>query len=607
MVAATPIAAAASTVRAPKASSPSPHRRRPLAPTEKDNAAVSGKPLSKEISSRYLSPSSSSTSTSTSRRFLSPLPTSSSSGPKRSHSVDRSRPSAAPHGGEHVPSVAARALRTTTRSLSVSFQGESFSFQTSMAKPATSSSPSRKPTPDRRRPAGAPARSDHLTENSKPLNHRRWPAARAQQSNLLLTRSLGCSPVGKKDPVLDAVRLLRQSMVLDEALQQNSFNVGGSGNLSASSDTDSASSESNSGSQELSIPPRARPALRGISVPARFLRETNSRLRRLPEPGTPISSTGSRTASTPKPITVKKSLINGPLSSPAVASSPRHGSIRHPSPSKLSATPLLREVGSPSQARNGTVTSSSSPGLGKAPSILRFAAEWRYVNAQGDATLSAQRLNAEMAYLEEWPLIDGDHLSSLSGAIEALKASTLRLPVVGGAKAEFQDVKNAVGSAVDAMQAIGNSICSLLSRVEESSSVTAELAKVAAQERALMDKSRELLSTVAAMHSHTSRSSTVRISDATPLAAPLVLADIKKNELLPVSNPQNLVEDAKVELADLAMDLVVEATTEAVLVASPMRTIADTIENLPKGMIEAAKMIELPDLIRAVEAINLSG
>ncbi|XP_010909087.1 QWRF motif-containing protein 2 [Elaeis guineensis] len=567
-VAATPIAATAtSTVRAPKGPSPSPHRRRPLAPSEKDNAAISRKPLSKEISSRYLSPSSSSTSTSASRRFLSPLPTPSSSGPKRSNSVDRSRPSAAAHGGEDVPSAAARALRTTTRSLSVSFQGESFSFQTSMAKPAASPSPSRKPTPDRRRPAGASARSDHLTENSKPLNHRLWPAARAQQSNQLLTRSLGCSPVGgKKDPVLDAVRLLRQSMVLDEALRQDSFNIGGNGNLSASSDTDSASSESNSGSQELTIPPRARPAPRGISIPARFFQETNSRLRRLPEPGTPISSTGTRTASTPKPVTVKKSLINGPLSSPAFASSPRHGSIRHPSPCKLSATSSLREVGSPSQVRNGTVASSSSPGLGKAPSILRFATEvrrgrkgesrieeahllrlcynrhlqWRYVNAQADATLSAQGLNAEkylynawittselrdsittkrlelqvltqnlklnsilkgqMAYLEEWPLIDGDHFSSLSGAIEALKASTLRLPVVGGAKAEFQDVKNAVGSAVDAMQAIGNSICSLLSRVEESSSVTTELAKVAAQERALMDKSRELLSTVAAMH-----------------------------------------------------------------------------------------------------------
>lgn len=36
-----------------------------------------------------------------------------------------------------------------------------------------------------------------------------------------------------------------------------------------------------------------------------------------------------------------------------------------------------------------------------------------------------------MGYLEEWSLVDKDHLSSLSGATEALKASTLRLPIVG--------------------------------------------------------------------------------------------------------------------------------------------------------------------------------
>ncbi|RRT49909.1 hypothetical protein B296_00049061 [Ensete ventricosum] len=40
----------------------------------------------------------------------------------------------------------------------------------------------------------------------------------------------------------------------------------------------------------------------------------------------------------------------------------------------------------------------------------------------------------QMTYLEEWSLMDRDHSNALSGAIEALKATTLRLPVVGGAK-----------------------------------------------------------------------------------------------------------------------------------------------------------------------------
>lgn len=42
-----------------------------------------------------------------------------------------------------------------------------------------------------------------------------------------------------------------------------------------------------------------------------------------------------------------------------------------------------------------------------------------------------------MAYLEDWSLLDREHSSSLSGAIEALKASTLRLPIVGGARVCF--------------------------------------------------------------------------------------------------------------------------------------------------------------------------
>lgn len=40
----------------------------------------------------------------------------------------------------------------------------------------------------------------------------------------------------------------------------------------------------------------------------------------------------------------------------------------------------------------------------------------------------------QLFYLDEWALLDRDHSNSLSGATEALKASTLRLPVIGGAR-----------------------------------------------------------------------------------------------------------------------------------------------------------------------------
>lgn len=38
-----------------------------------------------------------------------------------------------------------------------------------------------------------------------------------------------------------------------------------------------------------------------------------------------------------------------------------------------------------------------------------------------------------MAYLNEWDKIETEHNLALSGAIEDLKSSTLRLPVTGGA------------------------------------------------------------------------------------------------------------------------------------------------------------------------------
>ena len=56
-----------------------------------------------------------------------------------------------------TPLLPATALFTSTRSLSVSFQGESFSFQVSKAKPAPSPSV-RKGTPERKKAGTTPAR-----------------------------------------------------------------------------------------------------------------------------------------------------------------------------------------------------------------------------------------------------------------------------------------------------------------------------------------------------------------------------------------------------------------------------------------------------------------
>ncbi|KAL6560759.1 QWRF motif-containing protein 2 [Orobanche gracilis] len=111
----------------------------------------------------------------------------------------------------------------------------------------------------------------------------------------------------------------------------------------------------------------------------------------------------------------------------------------------------------------------------------------------------ASILRRQMSSLEDWASLEKDHSVSLVGAIEALKASTLRVPVVGGATANLQSLKDATGSAVDVMQATASSIYSLLPMVEETNSLVTELAKVTARERALLEQCTDTISLLAAM------------------------------------------------------------------------------------------------------------
>ncbi|GJM96719.1 hypothetical protein PR202_ga13581 [Eleusine coracana subsp. coracana] len=340
-----------------------------------------------------------------------------------------------------------------------------------------------------------------------------------------LAKSYDCSLHKRDAAVLAAVRSLRQSMVFEEGVRHSSFD---GGDYLMSSDTESVSSGSNSGSQDagIGISHRARPPSKGMSVPARFLQDAAaSRSHRFADPSTPYLTHNSGLATSPRTAPVKKSLLNG------FVSSPLNRSMRQPSPSKLTGNPS-RRMSSPLRPRNSTGSSTSSwdqhrrgsSGYGldgevkrrwhggskvDCEHLLRILSnrylQWRCVNAQADAALAAQKLTAQfcsmqMTYLEEWSLLERDYADSLSGIVEALTTTILCLPITDGAKADMQDVKNAVGSAVDIMQTIGSSLCALLSKLAGTSVLVSDLAKVATEERTLMDQSRELLSTLATMH-----------------------------------------------------------------------------------------------------------
>ncbi|KAE8670013.1 QWRF motif-containing protein 2 [Hibiscus syriacus] len=533
----------------------------------KDNGSiVKKKPRGREVPSRYLSPSpspSSAAAANMTARFPSPLvsrPTNMAAGnktttmfssplPKRSQSVDRRRPGVQVSQGNSFDfnelSAASKMLITSTRSLSVSFQGEAFSLPVSKTKPQVGSS--RKATPERRR--ATPGRDrDRGVMNSKPADPHRWPArtGKSNSGSNPMSRSLDCfgesNLLGGSGAVL--VKSLQQSLMLDESSRRISFDANcvnktfcASCDLSAS-DTDSLSSGSTNS--------------RSVLASARFWQETNSRLRRLQDPGSPLSmNSGPRVAA---------------MSSPRTMVSPIRGGTRPASPSKLwtsSTSSPLRGL-SPARVRSavgGQMIGSSV----NTPSIISFPADirrgkvgedrivdahtlrllynhylqWRFANARTEAVFMAQELRAEkdlwnawvttselqysvtlkrikllllrqklkltsilkgqISRLEAWALLDGDHTSSLLGATEALRASTLRLPIVGKAVVDIQDLKDAISSAVYVMHAMASSICPLSSKVKEMNSLVTELASVAGNERVLLEECKDHLSLLAAI------------------------------------------------------------------------------------------------------------
>ncbi|KAL3621084.1 hypothetical protein CASFOL_035996 [Castilleja foliolosa] len=555
--------------------------RPPLLPSEKDYSSngisnTQKKPKSKIVSSRYMSPSTStsnstsiSSSSSSSRRYPSPS-VSTKSNPasytpslssKRSVSVDRRRSSAVrPLTGNGADiSAATKLLITSTRSLSVSFQGESFSLPVSKTKIAPSSpnpSSARKGTPERRRnftpSRGKPESLVNQPENPKFADQHCWPA-RNRTVSKPLSRSLDCKLIGS----INGSRSLQQSMIDERRISIDLGNSkilktvhrGPDGNSVSNdittSDSDSVSSGSTSGVHVRNEPSR------GIAVSARFWQETNSRLRRLQDPGSPLStSPGSKLIGLPK---LKRTTSNGSslLSSPRTISSPRKSIGSSPSRGQ-----------SPSHVRNAVSTISSN--FSKMPSVLSFAVDvrrgkvgenrmmdahflrllynrhlqWRFVNARTEMVLLAQQrsvkkhlwnawitisdlrdivtkkrhrlqllrqklklatiLKLQMSFLEEWALLDKEHSVSLLGAIEALTASTLRLPIVG-AIGDVQSLQDVICSAFDIMQTMTPSLHLLLPLVEKVNSLVSELAKVTAKEEALIEQCTNVISSLAAM------------------------------------------------------------------------------------------------------------
>uniref|UniRef100_A0A0E0LGD6 Uncharacterized protein n=1 Tax=Oryza punctata TaxID=4537 RepID=A0A0E0LGD6_ORYPU len=426
-----------------------------------------------------------------------------------------------------APRRPAMAADTAARTVSVAFQDASYCLDVSKARHVSHAAPP--PSEKKKRSSFA---AGAAVVRAKVCDAR-WPASAAAAN--AAPGPYGFRGVAMRSVAFDDTTPRRASVDIPNPLR-----------AALSSDTDSATSSAGSpdgDAADAKLAARARPSPTSsiMASPARFSRDAvGSRSERFADHSTPFMSRTPRFLTSPSPKTTApapptttkkksvKSLFNGLLSSPFSRTLPKQ-----PPPTK----PAAISPASPSPARSSaTVAASAVPGKlqaqGKAEEEHQLRLlhnrhlQWRLTNAVAGAAISAQELNAEkqlcgawvsilgmrksialkklelqllrqnckvlnilkgqMEYLEEWSLLENKYASnSLSGTVEALNATVLRLPVSDGAVADFQAVKNAVGSAVD---------------LARTNVLVSQLSQIARQEQVLMAQCRELLSTLAVMH-----------------------------------------------------------------------------------------------------------
>ncbi|MBA0647173.1 hypothetical protein Goklo_015080 [Gossypium klotzschianum] len=606
--------------------------RPPLVPAEKNNAPLKTRqPRTREVSSRFKSPSPSTTFGP--RRCPSPNLTRATSTPSqlpqnRAVSAERKRPSTPPsprspstpvHDSSIAVQIPSRRLSTgrtpeslwpsTMRSLSVSFQSDTISIPVSKKekeKPVTNvsldrtlrpssnvshrqqsekSTLSRKPTPERKSSPLKGKNAPDQSENAKPveglpgrlIDQHRWPS---RIRGKLSSNSLNGSVDLRDNRIVKSLSTPVPGTGLSSPKRMPMSDSSGKPLKKFANDTTSLLSLNEISQIRPEVISIDDKSLR-VSGPARLLSASSLDKMAL---ATHALKSLSLSAPGSRPHTPNRTSVSR-------GASPSRARPSTPPPRGVSAT--TRGV-SPSRMRTSTLSSQSH----SSTSVLSFIADikkgrkganyiedahqlrllynrylqWRFGNARAEAVLYIQKVTVEeilynvwkatlglwdavikkkinlqqlklelklntvlndqsmcifscatpgkdtgsysvhayvsalylqMGYLNNWALLERDHISSLAGAVEDLEASTLRLPVAGGARADIESLKAAISSAVDVMQAMGSSICSLLSKVEGINNLVSELAAIATLEKNMLDQCEALMASTAAMQVRT--------------------------------------------------------------------------------------------------------
>eukprot|EP00249_Psilotum_nudum_P005703 c19133_g1_i1 orf=349-2523(-) len=274
--------------------------------------------------------------------------------------------------------------------------------------------------------------------------------------------------------------------------------------------------------------------VRGAVVPARIWQDATGRSKCLSEInrlGSPLSESemsSTTSGKSDKPQNIAVTAISSSWSSPSLSALAFSSSQQSLSPIKVPQIGSTRSFRDPIGSGGCPVSLSArtlqSSKLSRAGIMLAFGVngtkgkkrlsqaeeaqflsilhnrllQWRFVNALAEVAMNNQRTEAEASQLEDWLSLEEGHSGAFSGVVEALDGAILRVPVNIGVRADIQTVKEAMGSAVDVINAIESFVTSLLPKVEKTSCSVSELAQVAAQERAFLEECGDLLATAAA-------------------------------------------------------------------------------------------------------------
>ncbi|XP_042468252.1 AUGMIN subunit 8-like isoform X1 [Zingiber officinale] len=446
-------------------------------------------------------------------------------------------------------------LWPSIRSLSSSFQSESLTVPVNKreklaAKSSTVKSinlPSNVVSERKRTPLRGMNTSDQ-SENSKPaensntkvVDRHRWPSTMGGKlSTSAMSRSMDLS-----DKISRPAGRVTSQVIFPNKIDLTSSSASGHPKLSLSNEVEQLSNNG-SGSIEQNVKPVVNLSSQATMKSSSVTRPTSTQSSFILGQQRP-SSPSTQSSIIPgllRPSTPSKVLSSSSSFTSRAMLSPLR--TRASTPISLSST-IFGTLGgtsfvskSSTDGKIGKLHASDIEDAHQLKLLSNASLQWCFVNAQTNKTLSIQKMRTEnvlqsvwnnistmgnsvlmkrievqhlhqemklgvvlkgqMMSLEQWAALGEEHCSSLSGTIEALNTSILRLPVMGGTKADVIDMRNAVSSAIDMMHAISSSICLLLSKVECTKSLVSELQTVAAKEKLMLDECRELLACATSM------------------------------------------------------------------------------------------------------------